>query len=369
MGAADHLGLTVAEVELDLCGVLLSPGDRLQDPLTTCPFRRAGLICTHAQTITAVKLRTRSGRRWPLSVGARPASHRRSPVLPTLRFVAWRIAVANQKGGVGKTTTVHSLGYALVQRGRRVLLVDLDPQACLTYSVGIDPGALEVSLYDVLVRRTAPLLACREVPDVPGLSILPATVDLAAAEIHLLTRPGREYILGHALAEFDASHDVVLIDCPPSLGVLTINALTAANEALIPFQCETLSTRGVHQLLEMIEDIRIFTNAGLQVRGAVATMFDRHTLHSREMLDVVGNEGLQVLSPPVRKSIRFAEAPARSRCILQHAPRSPGADAYRALALQLDLALPQLSADGSAVTRDASAPEVRWQAEPIAASS
>ena len=253
--------------------------------------------------------------------------------------MAWRIAVANQKGGVGKTTTVHSLGYALVERGRRVLLVDLDPQACLTYSVGLDPGAPEVSLHDVLVRRTAPRLARCQVPGVAGLSLLPANVDLAAAEIQLLTRPGREYILAHALEDLDASHDVVLVDCPPSLGVLTINALTAANEVLIPFQCETLSTRGVHQLLEMIEDIRIFTNSGLRVGGGIATMFDRHTCHSREMLDeVVTKCGLQVLNPPVRKSVRFAEAPARSRCILQHAPESPGADAYRTLALQLDLA-------------------------------
>lgn len=242
---------------------------------------------------------------------------------------------------MGKTTTVHSLGYALVERGRRVLLVDLDPQACLTYSVGLDPGALEMSLHDVLVKRTSARLASHPVPDVPGLWILPATIDLAAAEIQLLTRPGREYILAHALADLDASHDIVLVDCPPSLGVLTINALTAANEVVIPFQCETLSTRGVHQLLEMIEDIRIFTNADLRVRGGIATMFDRHTCHSREMLDgIVSGEGLAVMSPPVRKSVRFAESPAHSRCILQHAPKSPGADAYRSLALELDLAIP-----------------------------
>ena len=257
------------------------------------------------------------------------------------------MAVANQKGGVAKTTTVHSLGYALVELGRRVLLVDLDPQACLTYSVGIDPDTLEVSLYDVLVRRTAPLEALRPVGAVPGLAILPATVDLAAAEIHLLTRPGREHALAHALSKVIDGYDYVLIDCPPSLGVLTINALTAAQEVLVPFQCETLSVRGVHQLLEMIEDVRVFTNAGLAVRGGIATMFDRHTCHSRSMLERVTSEyGLFVLSPPVRKSVRFAEAPQRSRCIVEHAPRSPGAEAYRSLALQLDTAI---SAGGAVI--------------------
>lgn len=261
--------------------------------------------------------------------------------------IAWLMAVANQKGGVAKTTTVHSLGYALVELGRRVLLVDLDPQACLTYSVGIDPDTLEVSLYDVLVRRTAALEALRPVATVPGLAILPATVDLAAAEIHLLTRPGREHALAHALSKVIDDYDYVLIDCPPSLGVLTINALTAAQEVLVPFQCETLSVRGVHQLLEMIEDVRVFTNANLAVRGGIATMFDRHTCHSRSMLDQVMSEyGLFVLSPPVRKSVRFAEAPERSRCIVQHAPRSPGAEAYRSLALQLDTAI---STDGAVV--------------------
>ena len=244
---------------------------------------------------------------------------------------------------MGKTTTVHSLGYALAERGRRVLLVDLDPQACLTYSVGLDPDGLELSLHDVLVRRVAPRSALRPVPDVEGMWVLPAKVDLAAAEIQLLTRPGREYILAHALSNLDGDFDVMVIDCPPSLGVLTINALTAAHDVLVPFQCEALSTRGVRQLLEMIEDVRAFTNATLQVRGGIATMFDRHTCHNREMLEEVGREhGIPILSPPVRKSVRFAEAPGRSRCILQHAPRSTGAEAYRSLAFQLDLAMPPI---------------------------
>jgi chromosome partitioning protein len=254
--------------------------------------------------------------------------------------VALLIAVANQKGGVGKTTTVQSLGYALAELGRRVLLVDLDPQACLTYSVGLDPKGLHASLLEVFARKAGARDVRQPVPGLDRLHILPANMDLAAAEIHLLTRPGREYVLARALDEVRDEHDVALIDCPPSLGVLTINALTAAHEVLIPFQCETLSHRGVGQLLEMIEDVRIFTNAGIEVRGAIATMYEANTLHGRNMLgSAVEGYGLEVLHPPIRKSVRFAEAPLLSRSILQHAPDSPGAQAYRAHARHLDAVL------------------------------
>jgi chromosome partitioning protein len=271
--------------------------------------------------------------------------------------MAWLVAVANQKGGVGKTTTVHSLGYAFAELGHRVLLVDLDPQACLTFSTGIDPGTLDSSLLDVLVRRLKASDIRRQVRGVDGLSILPATMDLAAAEIHLLTRPGREYVLARALDTLSDDHDVMLIDCPPSLGVLTINALTAAEDVLIPFQCETLGHRGVGQLLEMIEDVRVFTNANIVVRGGIATMFDHHTRHSRDMLEDAKLEyGLPVLDPPVRKSIRFAEAPRQSRCILQHASDSPGAAAYRTLARQLDAVLTSKLCPGSSEVQSRQSP-------------
>lgn len=251
--------------------------------------------------------------------------------------VARVLAVANQKGGVAKTTSVHCLGYALAELGRRVLLVDLDPQACLTYSVGIDPDVLDHSLHDVFVRKMKVADARRAVPGVEGLHILPSTIDLAGSEVHLLTRTGREHVLARALLSVRDEYDVMLIDCPPSLGVLTINGLTAAQEVLIPLQCEALSHRGVGQLLETIDDVRMFANAELEVRGVVATMYDDRTRHARAVLDnVKGRYGLPVLDPPVRKSIRFAEAPMSGVCILQHAPRSPGAEAYRALARQLD---------------------------------
>ncbi|MCU4185664.1 ParA family protein [Acidiferrimicrobium sp. IK] len=243
------------------------------------------------------------------------------------------VAVANQKGGVAKTTTVHSLGAALADRGQRVLLVDLDPQACLTYSTGTDPDALEASLHDVLVGRTP---AADVLVKLDDLDLLPASIDLAGAEVHLLTRPGREYALQRALEPLLGAYDTVLIDCPPSLGILTINGLTAARSVVIPLQCETLSHRGVGQLLETIGDVRSFTNPKLAVLGVIATMYDPRTRLAQETLAGVGAAyGLAVLQPPVPKSVRVAEAPGRGCSVLRHAPRSPSAEAYRELAAAL----------------------------------
>jgi chromosome partitioning protein len=243
-------------------------------------------------------------------------------------------AVANQKGGVAKTTTVHALGAALAEQGRRVLLVDLDPQGCLTFSLGIDPNVLARSLHDVFVHRTAAAEVLLKIGD---LHLLPATIDLAGTEVHLLTRAGREYALARALDPIKGDYDFVLVDCPPSLGVLTINGLTAADEVLVPLQCETLSHRGVGQLLETIEDVRSFTNPGLRVRGVVATMFDARTRLSREVLDDVKTRyGIEVLEPPVPKSVRVAEAPGKGKSVLEHAGRSASAEAYRALAAGLE---------------------------------
>jgi chromosome partitioning protein len=246
------------------------------------------------------------------------------------------VAVANQKGGVGKTTTVHSLGYALAESGLRVLIVDLDPQACLTYSTGLDPSSLPVSLHDVFARTMKAADVRYMVTGIDGLDILPATIDLASTEVQLLTRPSREHVLRRALKGLDDEYEMIIIDCPPSLGILSINGLCAADEVVIPLQCETLCNRGVGQLLEMIADVRMFANADLKIRGIINTLYDDRTSHGRVMLaDVKERYGLEVLDPPVRKSVRFAEAPEFGRCILQHAPSSAGAEAYRALAREL----------------------------------
>jgi chromosome partitioning protein len=250
--------------------------------------------------------------------------------------VAKVIAVANQKGGVAKTTTVQSLGVALAQQGRRVLMVDLDPQACLTFSSGIDPEGLGASLHDVVLSRASMAEVRQPVPEVDGLSIIPASIDLAGAEVHLLSRTGREHVVARALHPILHDYDSVLIDCPPSLGVLTINGLTAADVVLVPLQCEALSHRGVGQLLETIEDVRQFANDDLSVLGVIATMFDGRTIHARRILADVGERyGLRVFDPPVPKSVRFAEGPELGRSVLQHAPSSAGADAYRSLAAQI----------------------------------
>jgi chromosome partitioning protein len=246
------------------------------------------------------------------------------------------VAVANQKGGVAKTTTVQSLGVALAQGGHRTLVVDLDPQACLTFSFGFDPDTLESSLHDVLVRRAKLADVVRPVEGVDGLSLAPATIDLAGAEVHLLAKTGREHVLARALQPELQTNDIVLIDCPPSLGVLTINGLTAAERVLVPLQCEALSHRGVGQLLETIEDVRLFANPGLEVVGVIATMYDGRTRHSRHVLgEVESRYGLRLLEPPVPKSVRFAESPELGMSILQYAPAAPGADAYRQLAAAL----------------------------------
>lgn len=242
-------------------------------------------------------------------------------------------AVANQKGGVAKTTTTVSLAAAMAERGLAVLVVDLDPQACLTFSLGYDPDALDPSVHDVLTGR-APLVKC--VVQHAETDLAPSNIDLAGAEVALLTRTGREYVLRAELETMRDTYDAILLDCPPSLGVLTLNGLTAADQVVIPVQCETLSHRGVAQLLETIHDVQRLTNRDLKVAGIVATMFDGRTRHSRDVLaDVQERYQLPLLGVPVRRSVRFAEAHHVGGSILAHAGSVPGAHAYRVIAAEL----------------------------------
>lgn len=244
------------------------------------------------------------------------------------------LAVANQKGGVAKTTTVASLGAAFVEAGKRVLLVDLDPQGCLSFSLGSDPDKLPVSVHDVLLGDVEPDAALVQTPE--GMTLLPANIDLAGAEAMLLMRAGREYALRRALAKLgEHDFDVVIIDCPPSLGVLTLNGLTAADDVIVPLQCETLAHRGVGQFLRTVTDVQQITNPGLRLLGALPTLYDARTTHSRDVLfDVADRYDLPVLAPPIPRTVRFAEASASGSSVLA-GRKNKGATAYREFAAAL----------------------------------
>ena len=249
------------------------------------------------------------------------------------------LAIANQKGGVAKTTSVASIGAALSELGDSVLLVDLDPQACLTFSLGIDPEDLELSVHHVLTKGIDATEVILETDD--GVHLLPATIELARAEADLLTRTGREQVLRGVIEDLAAAgktYDWIILDCPPSLGVLTVAALTAADGVLVPLQCETLSHRGVGQLLDTVHDVRRFTNRGLEVWGVLPTLYDGRTNHARTVLETISQTyDLAVIEPPIPKTIKFAEAPAAGRSILSTSRTSKGAKAYREVAANLRL--------------------------------
>lgn len=239
------------------------------------------------------------------------------------------IAVANQKGGVAKTTTVHALAAGLHDRGRSVLMVDLDPQASLSFAAGIEEDP-QPSMHDVMMGRAT---VADILYDSAGVDLAPSSIDLAGAEVHLLTKTGREYVLERALRPILDTYDIVLIDCPPSLGILTINGLTAAKEVLVPLQAELLTRRGLAQLLDTVNDVTSFTNPDLRLLGAIITFYDSRTRLGREVVeDIRSAHRIEILEPFVPKSVRVAEAPGRGVSILDHARTSKAAEAYRALA-------------------------------------
>ena len=242
------------------------------------------------------------------------------------------IAVANQKGGVGKTTTTINLGAALAEKGYRVLWVDLDPQAALTNGVGLQPDDLARTVYDVLVggeQRAADAI----IPVRVGIDLLPANIDLAAAEIELVSALSRESLLKDALGPLTPRYDFLLIDCGPNLGLLTINALTAARVVLIPLQCEYFALRALSALLKTIARVKTRLNPDLVIAGIFGTMYHTGTRHAEEVLGQARLLfGLRVFDVYTRKSIRFAEASALGKSILEFAPDHEGAQAYRSLA-------------------------------------
>ncbi len=253
----------------------------------------------------------------------------------TARRLGEVIACANQKGGVGKTTTVVSLASYLAIGGKRVLIVDLDPQGNATSGMGIDRDRLVGSVYDVLVgSRSADEVVVGTA--IPGLSIVPSTRELAGIEVELVAMGGRERRLERALADGSAPFDYVLLDCPPSLGLLTINGLTAADSVLVPIQCEYYALEGLSQLMSTIDLVREHLNPSLALKGVVLTMFDgRTTLSADVTAEVRRHLGTRVFSTIVPRSIRLAEAPGYGKPIALYSPESRGAQAYRAVAAEL----------------------------------
>ena len=247
------------------------------------------------------------------------------------------IAIANQKGGSGKTTTTRALGAALAEREKRVLLVDLDPQASLSEGCQVELYKLGKTIYHVLLGQA-------KLPEVtlnvsPGVDLAPANIHLAAAELQLVNMNRREDRLRNALKAIDGTYDYALVDCPPSFGLLTVNALSAADGVLIPMTCDYYTMLGVRLLLETVREIKEEVNPGLKVEGILPTRFDGRTLHARETLDQT-REALgatyRIFDPPIKESVRFKESPITGQSILTYARRSDGAQAYRKLAEEID---------------------------------
>ncbi|MDQ3157069.1 MAG: AAA family ATPase, partial [Actinomycetota bacterium] len=246
------------------------------------------------------------------------------------------IAMCNQKGGVGKTTTTINLGAALVETGRKVLLVDFDPQGSLTVGLGFNAHELEQSIYHVLMDRELGIKDILLETTVPNLDLIPANIDLSAAEMRLVTEVGREQALARILRPILDDYDIVLIDCQPSLGLLTVNALTAANGVIIPLECEYFALRGVALLKETIEKVRERTNFDLRIIGLLGTMFDGRTLHSREVIHtLVEGWGDMVFYSVIRRTVKFSDATVAGEPITEYATTSPGATSYRQLAREV----------------------------------
>ena len=278
----------------------------------------------------------------PRSVrAADPAAQRRTRPIPEPEPLkshgpARVVALCNQKGGVGKTTSTINLGAALTEFGRRVLLVDFDPQGALSVGLGVQPHQLDRTIYDVLMESSVSLEDVLLKTNIPGMDLVPSNIDLSAAEVQLVNEVAREQTLARALTPALPDYDLVLIDCQPSLGLLTVNALTAADEVVIPLECEFFSLRGVALLIDTIEKVRERLNPRLHIAGILATMYDARTVHGREVFArVVEAFGDTVFDTVITRTVRFPETTVAGEPITTWAPSSSGAQQYRALAKEV----------------------------------
>jgi chromosome partitioning protein len=266
----------------------------------------------------------------------RPQTDFPEPPVLTSHGPARIVAMVNQKGGVGKTTSTINLGAALAEAGRRVLLVDFDPQGALSAGLGTNPHELDLTVYNVLMDRKADIYEAIQSTEIENIDLLPANINLSAAEVQLVNEVAREQVLDRALRKVSDDYDVILIDCQPSLGLLTVNALTAAHGVVIPLICEFFALRAVALLVETIEKVQDRLNPRLQIDGVLATMYDARTLHSREVIGrLLEAFGDKVFETVIKRTIKFADATVAAEPITTYAGNHPGAEAYRQLAREL----------------------------------
>ena len=244
--------------------------------------------------------------------------------------------MCNQKGGVGKTTTTINLGAALAELGRKVLLVDFDPQGSLSVGLGLDPHSMNATIYNLLMDREVSVSDVIVPTNTPGLDLIPSNIDLSAAEVQLVGEVAREQTLQRVLAPAVKDYDVILIDCQPSLGLLTVNALTASNGVIIPLECEYFALRGVALLKATIDKVKERLNPDLQIDGLLGTMYDGRTIHSREVMErLVEAWGDLVFHTVIRRTVKFADSSVAGEPITSYAAASGGADEYRQLAKEV----------------------------------
>jgi chromosome partitioning protein len=272
----------------------------------------------------------------PLGPTGRPMIDLPEPRPLTEHGNARVMAMCNQKGGVGKTTTTINLGAALAEYGRKVLLVDFDPQGSLSVGLGMNPHEMDLTIYNLLMQRDVTVHDVIVPSGVPGMDLLPSNIDLSAAEVQLVHEVAREQTLQRVLAPALANYDVVLIDCQPSLGLLTVNALTAADGVIVPLECEYFALRGVALLKGTIDKVRERLNPRLQIDGVLGTMFDGRTLHSREVMErLVQAWGDKVFHTVIRRTVKFSDSTVAGEPITTYASSSAGADQYRQLAKEV----------------------------------